>query len=355
MCEIVRPMAVRIDGSYGEGGGQILRTSIAMSALLGKPVEVVNIRAKRANPGLQPQHLTGVLAAAALTDAETEGAVKGSTRLLFKPRALKCGSFNIDIGTAGSVSLVIQTLTPVLLFAPCPTTLTITGGTDVAWAPPIDYMRHVFAPVVARFGGRIAIELIRRGHYPRGGGRVVVRAEPVKRLTAVDSPEFGKVAKIAGISHAVNLPSHIAERQAKAAREVLAGLGYGADIAVEVRNDGLGPGSGVVVWAVSDRDNVVGGDSLGERGKPAEAVGREAAERLAAVLKSGASLDPHMADMAVVYMALAEGRSRLSTPEVTLHLQTNIYIVEQFLPVKFKVERAGPRHVIEVEGVGYSR
>jgi RNA 3'-terminal phosphate cyclase (ATP) len=349
------PMAVRIDGSYGEGGGQILRTSIALSALLGRPVEIVNIRAKRPNPGLQPQHLTGVLAAAQLTDAEVEGAAKGSTRLFFKPKSPRCGTFNIDIGTAGSVSLVIQTLAPMLLFAPCPTQLVITGGTDVAWAPPVDYMRHVFAPVIARFGGRVEVELIRRGHYPRGGGRVVVRVEPVKRLVAVDSPEFGRVVKIAGISHAVNLPSHVAERQAKAAREALAALGYSADVAVETRSDGLGPGSGVVLWAVSDLGNVVGGDALGERGKPAEAVGREAAEKLAAVLKTGASLDPHMADMAVVYMALAEGRSRLSTSEVTTHLQTNIYIVEQFLPVKFRLERAGARHVIEVEGVGFSR
>jgi RNA 3'-terminal phosphate cyclase (ATP) len=164
-------MAVRIDGSYGEGGGQILRTSIALSALLGRPVEIVNIRAKRANPGLQSQHLAGVLAAAQLTDAEVEGAAKGSTRLFFKPKSRRCGMFNIDIGTAGSVSLVIQTLAPMLLFAPCPTQLVITGGTDVAWSPPVDYMRHVFAPVIARFGGRVEIELIRRGHYPRGGGR----------------------------------------------------------------------------------------------------------------------------------------------------------------------------------------
>ncbi|ACB39854.1 RNA 3'-terminal phosphate cyclase [Pyrobaculum neutrophilum] len=346
-------MAVRIDGSYGEGGGQILRTSIALSALLGKPVEIVNIRAKRANPGLQPQHLTGVSAAALLTDAEVEGAAKGSTRLFFKPKALKCGTFNIDIGTAGSISLVVQTLAPILLYAPCPTKLVITGGTDVAWAPPIDYMRFVFARYLTRFGARIAIELVKRGHYPRGGGKAVVQAEPAGRLRAVDSVEFGRPAKIAGVSHAVNLPPHVAERQARAAREALAKLGYAAEVEVEARNDGLGPGSGVVLWAESDVGNVVGGDALGERGKPAEEVGREAAEKLAAVLKAGASLDPHMADMVVLYMALAQGRSRLSTTEATMHLQTNIYIVEQFLPVKFKLERAGPRYIIEVEGVGY--
>lgn len=348
-------MAVRIDGSYGEGGGQILRTSIALSALLGRPVEIVNIRAKRANPGLQPQHLTGVKVAALLTDAEVKGAEKGSTRLYFEPKTLKCGNFSIDIGTAGSISLIVQTLAPILLYAPCPTQITVTGGTDVAWAPPIDYMRFVFTKVLERFGAKLSIELIRRGHYPRGGGRAVVRAEPVKRLKAVESEEFGNVVKISGISHAVNLPPHVAERQAKAAREELSKMGLDADIAIEVRNDGLGPGSGVVIWAVSDAGNVIGGDSLGERGKPAETVGKEAAQKLIAVLKTRASIDPHMADMAVLYMALAEGRSRISTSEETMHLKTNMYIIEQFLRVKFSTMEKAGRYTIEVEGVGYNR
>lgn len=348
-------VAVRIDGSYGEGGGQILRTSIALSALLGKPVEIMNIRAKRANPGLQPQHLTGVKAAALLTNAEVLGAEKGSTRLHFNPQALKCGKYNIDIGTAGSISLVIQILTPILLYAPCPTEVAIVGGTDVAWAPPIDYMRHVFTKVLEKFGAHVTIELIKRGHYPKGGGEAVLKVQPVETLSAVHSPDFGQLVEIKGISHAVNLPPHVAERQAKAAREALEKLGYKAEVAVEARSDGLGPGSGVILWAVSDTGNVVGGDALGERGKPAETVGREAAEKLAATLTSGSSLDPHMADMAVVYMALAQGTSRMSTPEITTHLQTNIYIVEQYLPVKFRIYSTQRRHLIEVEGTSYKR
>ncbi|MCC6020889.1 MAG: RNA 3'-terminal phosphate cyclase [Thermoproteaceae archaeon] len=347
-------MVVRIDGSYGEGGGQILRTSIALSALLGEPVEIVNIRARRPNPGLQPQHLAGVMAAAALADAELEGAARGSTRLLFRPRAIKCGSFDVSIGTAGSISLVIQTLTPIMLFAPCATTVTITGGTDVAWSPPIDYMRYVFARTLSRFGARVEIEVVRRGHYPRGGGKVILRAEPVGRLAAVNSPDFGRLVEVGGVSHAVNLPRHVAERQARSAREVLARAGYDADISVEVRSDGLGPGSGIVLWAASDTGCVVGGDSLGSRGKPAEVVGREAAERLLAVMRAGASLDPHMADMAVVYMALAEGESVLSTSEVTMHLQTNIYVVERFLPVKFELGRADGKYIMRVRGVGHA-
>lgn len=339
---------VTIDGSYGEGGGQILRTSIALSSLLRQPVEIINIRAKRPNPGLQPQHLAGVKAAAFLTEAEVDGAHRGSTRLLYRPRGVKCGEFTIDIGTAGSISLVIQTLAPMLIYAPCSTKLTIVGGTDVSWSPPIDYMRHVFAPVLYKFGAVVKIEVLKRGHYPKGGGRVVLEIQPVKKLQPVDAVDFGKLAKIEGLSHAVNLPPHVAERQAKAAREMLRDLP--ADIKTEVRGDGLGPGSGVVLWATSDLGNVVGGDALGERGKPAEAVGKEAAEKLLAVLKTGASLDPHMADMAVVYMALADGVSRMSTPEATTHLQTNIYIVERFLPTKIQLHKAGGKWVIETRG-----
>lgn len=346
---------IKIDGSYGEGGGQILRTSIALSALLGTPVEIYNIRAKRPNPGLQPQHLTGVQAAAALSNAEVEGAYKGSTRLVFKPGEVRCGALNIDIGTAGSISLVIQTLGPILALAPCQIKLTITGGTDVAWAPPIDYMKYVFASFLEKLGASVTIEVVKRGHYPRGGGKVLVHAAPVDSLKPVEAPQFGKLEKIAGVSHAVNLPSHVAERQAKAARETLQSAGLDAEIKTEVRNDGLGPGSGIVLWATSDWKNVVGGDSLGERGKPAEAVGREAAEKLISVLKSGASVDPHMADMAVLYMALAEGRSVISTSEWTSHLETNIYVVEKFLPVKFRTAKEGPRHLIEVSGAAFKR
>ncbi|MFN7105600.1 MAG: RNA 3'-terminal phosphate cyclase, partial [Pyrobaculum sp.] len=186
----------------------------------------------------------------------------------------------------------------------------------------------------------------KRGHYPKGGGKAVLETRPVRRLQPVEAVDFGKLVKIEGISHAVNLPPHVAERQAKAARETLGQ----ADIKIEVRNDGLGPGSGVVLWATSDMGNVVGGDALGERGKPAEAVGREAAEKLLAALKSGATLDSHMADMAVVYMALADGVSKMSTPEATTHLQTNIYVIERFLPAKTRLHKSGGRWIVETQG-----
>lgn len=343
---------VAIDGSFGEGGGQILRTSLALSGLLSKPVEVYNIRAKRRNPGLQHQHLTAVKAAAAITDAEVEGAALGSTRLLFAPRKLKCGEFSFDVGTAGSVGLVVQTILPMLAFAGCRSKVTIRGGTDVPMAPPVDYLNNVFLRLLRRLGVEASIRLIKRGHYPKGGGVVELIVEPVGKLKPAVWRERGAIVKISGVSHAVNLPRHVAERQARAAEEVLRSAGVPVEIAVEHRQDGLGPGSGIVLWAETDTGLVLGADALGERGKPAEAVGREAAEKLLREISSGAALDAHMGDMIMLYIALADGASEVTTSELTLHAKTNAYIIERFLPVKFSLKEVKPA-TISINGIGF--
>lgn len=344
---------VAIDGAYGEGGGQILRTSLALSGLLLKPVEIYNIRAKRRNPGLQHQHLTAVKAAAAITNAEVEGAELGSTRLVFAPRGLRCGEFSFDVGTAGSVGLVIQTILPILAFAGCKSKTTIRGGTDVPMAPPVDYLNNVFLKLLRRLGVEASIRLIKRGHYPRGGGVVELVVEPAGKLRPAVWRERGAITKIYGISHAVNLPRHVAERQARAAEDVLRNLGVPVEITIEHRQDGLGPGSGIVLWAETDVGLALGADALGEKGKPAESVGREAAERLLKEISSGASLDAHMGDMIMLYIALADGASEITVSELTLHAKTNAYIIERFLPVKFELRDARPA-VISVNGVGFA-
>ncbi len=349
---------VLIDGSFGEGGGQILRSSLSLSAVLGRPFRIVNIRARRRNPGLQQQHLTAVLALKELTGAEVEGAYKGSTELSFRPGTVKCGSFTFDIGTAGSTSLVIQALLPALALSRCGSRVVIRGGTDVPMAPPIDYVRFVMLPVLSKLGVDADVVLVRRGHYPRGGGEVVLTVRPTDGLRAVVLAGFGKLVEVRGLSHAVRLPRHVAERQAQAAERNLKGLGVPIGISVEShppdRDPHRGPGSGIVLWALSDQGNVIGADSLGERGKPAEAVGEEAARRLVEELGPGCAVDSHMGDMLIPYIALAHGRSTICVSRLTTHAATNIYVVERFLGVKFQVEGGvSAPATISVEGIGY--
>ncbi|MEM4847127.1 MAG: RNA 3'-terminal phosphate cyclase, partial [Thermosphaera sp.] len=209
---------IEVDGSFGEGGGQILRYSLALSSLTMKPVRVYNIRARRSNPGLRPQHLAAVKALAEVSGAEVKGAGVGSTEVFFKPRRRAHGRINIDVGTAGSASLVIQAVLPVLLYAPGWSILTVKGGTDVQWSPPIDYMSRVFAHNIKHLGVEADVKLVKRGHYPRGGGVVEVFVKPVREaLKPVDLVKRGRPLKAVVVSHSVKLPRHVAERQASTA------------------------------------------------------------------------------------------------------------------------------------------
>ncbi len=339
-----------IDGSMGEGGGQILRTALGLSAVLGKPVRIINIRAGRPNPGLRRQHMVAVRAVAELSGARVRGLRLGSTVLEFEPDGLRSGRFRFDIGTAGSVTLVFQALMPLLPFLPGPVEIEIRGGTDVPWSPPIDYVRFVLARLLARFGFRVDVELYRRGHYPRGGGRVVFRVgEPPGRLRGVELVERGSVRRVEGLSHCVRLPRHVAERQARAAVEYIKSRLAGVPVHVDLewyepgRDRHLGPGSGIVLWAVAER-SVLGGDSLGARGKRAEVVGVEAARKLVEDLETGKALDRHASDMLFPIALLACGDSLLGGAMLTRHALTNMEVARIM---------AGDRGVVElVEGGG---
>ena len=320
---------LEIDGSYGEGGGQILRTTIALSAVTGRSVCIKNIRAKRPKPGLAAQHLESVRCVALLTDADVRGLKLGSTELTFSPKEVKSGEYDIDIGTAGSIALLLQCLMPAAMHAKDVVSLHIRGGTDVAWSPPIDHLRYVMLPTIARMGYDAHIDLIRRGYYPRGGGLVKATIHPSDLSGIVLEREK---TEIRGISHSSRLPEHVAIRQAMSAREVLAEEGYDAQISTECSQYGS-TGSGITLWCPG-----IGGSSLGERGKPAEEVGREAARALLEELGSGASTDVHLADQLIPYMALADGKCSLTTRLLTSHARTNIWVVERFLDVQFEVE-----------------
>lgn len=353
---------LRIDGSIGEGGGQILRYALALSALTLKPVEIYNIRARRSNPGLRPQHLTAVNAIAELTKAGVEGAHVGSTSLIFKPVERLCGTFSFDIGTAGSISLVIQAILPLLLFSGCKSTISIRGGTNVPLSPPIDYMIHVFAYNLKKLGVNIEIKLHKRGHYPRGGGLVELVTTPIRDyLKPLDKITRGKPRKLHILSHCVKLPHHVAKRQADSALRILSKL-INIDPIIEVetyppeKDPHLGPGSGILVYLETDNEIRLGGDSVGEKGKPAEKVGEEAARLLIEDYETGMAFDRHMGDMLIPYLFLANGTSRIGVAKITMHLITAIEVAKLFIPeASVEISRElGRPGIVTINGVGFS-
>ena len=347
---------IEIDGSYGEGGGQILRTAISLSALTLKPIRITNVRANRPQPGLKKQHLGGIELTAMLVDASVQGLQVGSTEVVFQPRERRGGDFSLDVGTAGSISLLLQAALLPAVLAPEPVVFRLHGGTDVKWSPPIDYLRDVFAKMMTRLGPSIEIRQVRRGHYPRGGGEVLCQVSPVRSLDSVELIEFGELREVSGVSHCVRLPAHIAQRQAVSAGDVIREkLGIEASIQIESypkdNDPHHSPGSGIVIWATSERGAVLGADSLGEKGKSAEEVGSEAAWSLVKEISTGKAIDSHLCDMLVPYLAVARGVSEVGVTEITSHLVTNIWVLERILGTKTELEGTiGESGVLRVHG-----
>ncbi|RLF12432.1 MAG: RNA 3'-phosphate cyclase [Thermoprotei archaeon] len=355
-------MRIDIDGSMLEGGGQILRLSIALSAVSGVPLRIYNIRAKRSNPGLRPQHLTAIKAVAELVGAKVEGLRVGSRELIFTPGRPRGGRFYFDVGTAGATTLVLQSLLPASAFSPKRVMVEVKGGTNNPMAPPIDYVQRLLLPILAKMNYHCQVSLLRRGFYPRGGGVVRAVMEPVDKLRTISMLKPGKVVKITGIAYSCKLPGHIVERMAKSAEKALTEAGYGdVEIEHEVLQPehpkcSLDPGCGILLRAETNEGALLGADSLGERGKPAEKVGLEAAQSLIKQLSSGASIDRYMGDQLIVYMALADGKSEVRVSELTLHALTCMEVVKILLGVTVEVEGGlGKTSNILCRGVGLRR
>jgi len=325
---------ITIDGSRGEGGGQVLRTSVAMSAVTGEEFRIENIRANRKTPGIMPQHLNAIISTARLCNAETKGLRIGSMELEFYPRRIKGGKLSLNIGTAGSITLVLQALMIPSIFADRDVKVTITGGTDVRWSPPIDYLRFVTLPILKKFGYSAKIQLIKRGYYPAGGGKVKAVIESMKGMDRIELMNRGRLIAVKGISHCHSdlEKARVARRQARSARSLLynelSNMGFNGDIEIKQEySEALSYGSGITLW-VETENSRVGADSLGEKRKKAELVGKEAAEDLIEELDSAAPLDRYMADQIVPYLAIAGGSVRVS--EVTEHAKTNVDVVNEF-------------------------
>lgn len=344
---------IDVDGAYGEGGGQLVRTAVALAALTGRPTRVSSIRARRRNPGLAPQHVAAIRAVAALCGAEVEGLAFRSPEIRFRGGALRGGHLDVDVGTAGSVTLVLQALLPVALCAGREVVIDLIGGTDVRGAPPLDYLAHVLVPVLHGMGARIEIEVRRRGYYPRGGGAVRVRVEPsaLRGLAAAQSPCHGDVR---AWLHVANLPQHIVERMAATLQARLCAQRLRIDRRVLAGEEAVATG-GAVVLAAATQSTVLGAAAVAERGVPAERLADRVAAELAADLASGATLDVHASDQILIFAALAEGTTEFRTRALSAHARTTIWLLERFLPVRFEVAEEQALVRVSVAGIAGRR
>ena len=341
---------IEVDGAHGEGGGQLLRMAVALSALTDTPVRVVRIRADRPTPGLAAQHVTAIDAVAKLCGGEVAGLAVGSSTIEFRPGGgLVPGRFSFDVGTAGSVTLILQAVLPVAAAAGGPVRVRLVGGTDVRWSPPIDYFGRVFLPLIRRLGAHVDVEVLRRGYYPRGGGIVEVAIEPTRSWSSFVPAEGLDIQRVRGIAHASNLPEDVPKRMKHAALRRLHGI---PDVKVEDRTyrgeEAIGQG-GALVLSAETTASLLGSDSLAERGKPSERIGEEAAASLRAEMEAAATLDVHAADQLLVYLARGDGPSRFRVQAVSGHSETIMWLIPQFLSCRFAIAREGNGWQVKVE------
>ncbi|OPX63038.1 MAG: RNA 3'-terminal-phosphate cyclase [Methanomassiliicoccales archaeon PtaB.Bin215] len=329
---------IELDGSEGEGGGQTVRTALSLSALTGQPFHITDIRAGRPDPGLKPQHLAGVRLMQRLCSAQVEGDSAGSRELTFVPGRVTGGAYDHDVGTAGSLTLLMQSALPVLVASPVETELRLIGGTDVRWSPPVDHYQLVLFPLLRRMGADLEMVVERRGFHPRGGGsvRLKVKGGPLSPLRL---QERGELLRVIGRACVQNLPERVAARMIASARDAFPGLE-----AEKVVTEGACPGAGIIL-AAEYRGTILGWSALGERGVPAEKVGHEAASCLRTVMDLGGTLDSRTADQLITYMAIAGGDSTFAVGKISGHLASQMHLLPSFLPVSFRVGEASPHRI----------
>ncbi len=327
-----------IDGSTGEGGGQILRTSLALSCITGKSLHIENIRAARRNPGLAKQHLSCVQAACQICNGQCHGAALHSGVLDFQPRLVQGGDFYFDIGSAGSASLVIQTILPALFLANKPSTVTVTGGTHNPLAPPYDFLCETFLPAIATAGFRGNCELIKHGFFPAGGGKITFDIQPWQKNThqTINLCEPGREPQIHARIYTAQLAAHIAQRQQKLLRQ--SKLEFQNFEHIEV-TDSDGPGNCVMIRVCNGSRTTVF-TAFGMRGKPSQKVISEVVSLAKDFLASSAAVDRFLADQLLIYMAMSQAGC-CTTNELSSHLLTNMEIIKKFLNVNFRVEEHG--------------
>jgi RNA 3'-terminal phosphate cyclase (ATP) len=324
-----------IDGSQGEGGGQILRTSLALSIWTQQPIRIEHIRAKRAKPGLLRQHLTAVQAAVAISSGQAKGAELGSRALTFSPGKVQGGDYHFAIGTAGSCTLVLQTILLPLLLADRESTVTITGGTHNPGAPPVDFLQRAFLPLLARMGATVEVTLKKHGFFPGGGGEIVARIQPCPTLQGIALYERGERQRSFAEAYIASLPVHIAERELKTVGELMSWRKEQLFVRGLSDHNGIGNALSITLEHEHVTEVFIG---FGERGVLAETVAKTACDEALDYIASNAAVGPHLADQLLLPLALA-GRGRFTMPAPTQHFTTNVAVIGKFLPVRVQIEQ----------------
>lgn len=339
---------IQIDGSLGEGGGQVLRSSLTLSLLTKYDFQITNIRSRRSNPGLRAQHLKAVEAAASVGRAGVQGAELGSTALSFHPEAIHPGRYSLEISTAGAASLVLQTIFLPLALAGAGSTITITGGTHVNWSPSYHYLELQWLPFMRRIGFNADLKLQLAGFYPEGGGHMTAAIPPNSAISPLHITERGRLRQIRGISAIANLPRHIAERQREQVIRRLGDRFYLNDIRL-VELPARFKGTMLLLLAEFEKSQA-SYFSLGEIGKPAERVTDDAVDQMEEFLSTDGAIDQYLADQLLLPLALARGQSELRTSKITQHLLTNAEVIRQFLPVTINIAgRLGEAGLVSIE------
>jgi RNA 3'-terminal phosphate cyclase (ATP) len=338
-----------IDGSQGEGGGQIIRTSLALSLVTGKPFRAEYVRANRDKPGLRQQHLTAVNAAAKVGNGTVEGAAVGATAFTFIPGVITPGDYTFSVGTAGSATLVFQTVLPPLMMASGPSIVRFEGGTHNVHAPPYDFLERTFLPLVCLTGPQVSIELGRYGFYPPGGGSFDVYIEPAAKSLRLDLLKLGRIRERRARALVVNLPASIAERELAVVKAKMAWSDE--ELHCEISDNAISRGTAVLIEIESENLTEVF-TRIGERGVRAEVIAEKAAEEALLYLERQVPVGEHLADQLLIPLALAGGGS-FATGPLTLHTKTNIEIIKKFLNVDIAVVNlADGNHIITIEGTG---
>lgn len=338
---------ISIDASFGYG--QVLRTAISLAALLKKPIRIYNIRKGRPKPGLRPQHYAGIKVIAEFTNAKVTGLRIGSMKLEFVPGEIKLQNKKINIGTAGSIPLLLQALFPLLIFGDREVELEIIGGTAGLGSPTIEYFKHVFLPMIGKMGAEAQLQIVKQGYYPRGGGKVRIASKPISKLKNLVLVERGKILKTKVISIIGNMPLAFLKEQTSTALKILKESGIEAQ-AKEFVEKTLSAGSSLLIFAECQK-SILGSDNHYEKGKSAEQIAKQAAEYFVKVIEKNVALDKFMADQIIPYLALAHGNSKVSIDEATDHVKANIKIVNKILDTSISLER----NLMSVRGIGFQK